>query len=45
MISVPYDITYLSDIIAPVLRDGAGWGRHWPGAPHLALQEFQVEIL
>ncbi len=44
MISWPYDITYFSDIMAPAQQDGAGWGRHWPGAPPLALQEFQVEI-
>ncbi len=44
MISVPYDITYFSDIMAPVLLDGVGWGRHGPGAQPLALQKFQVEI-
>ncbi len=32
LISVPYNITYLSDIMSPALLDCAGWGRHWPGA-------------
>jgi hypothetical protein len=40
----PMISSYFSDIMAPARRDGAGWGRHGPGAPPLALQEFQVEI-
>ncbi len=33
LISWPYDIIWFSDITSPVLRAGAVWGRHRPGAP------------